>query len=210
VISGALLVAASWQRWAAACPWSADWESRACETVQDHLYDFLPPVEPWAPVGVAAQLAGASLLVLAAALLLLPRRPAAWLPKPVLTVGVVISVLGVVDVGVATLRSGIQGVVVEPLASMLSFSVFMQLVPLVVAFLVPDSGRKSCLAAAVLLVLASPFVAAFTYGLGSFDARPWWEAVSGVLTVAAGLCLAVGAVRRPVRRPFHVVEPAAA
>ena len=70
--SGGLLYAASWQRWAGACPWRGDQETQKCETRMDHLYDFLPPLEPWMPVGVAAQLAGASLLVLAVAVLALP------------------------------------------------------------------------------------------------------------------------------------------
>jgi hypothetical protein len=49
-------------------------------------------------------------------------------------------------------------------------------------------------AAAVSLFLASPLVAAFTYAIGPYDARPWWEAISGVLTATAGLCLLVCAV----------------
>ena len=43
--------------------------------------------------------------------------------------------------------------------------------------------------------MASPLVAGFTYAVGSYDARPWWEAVSGLLTVVAGGVLTAGAVR---------------
>ena len=32
-------------------------------------------------------------------------------------------------------------------------------------------------------------MAAFSYAVGPYDARPWWEAVSGLLLVGAGLCL---------------------
>ncbi len=49
-------------------------------------------------------------------------------------------------------------------------------------------------AACVLLFLASPIVAALSYAIGPYDARPWWEAGSGLLTLGAGLCLLVAAV----------------
>ena len=58
---------------------------------------------------------------------------------------------------------------------------------LLVRFAVASRGWP--LAAAVWLVLATPLVAAFTYAVGPYDARPWWEAISAVLTVIAGLCL---------------------
>ena len=206
VASGGLMVAASWQRWAAACPWSADWETRACEVRMDHRYDFLPPVEPWAPVGATAQLAGASLLVLAVALLLLPRASTGRTPAPAAGVAVAVTALAVVDVGVATLRSGLEGAAVGPVAGSLSTWLWLLLAPAVLAFLAPLLRGWSGLTAAVLLVLASPLVAAFSYAIGSFDARPWWEAVSGALTVTAGLCLLAGEVRRPSSRPVAVGE----
>ena len=46
----------------------------------------------------------------------------------------------------------------------------------------------------MLLVLAMPMVAYFSYAIGSFDARPWWEAISAALMAAAALCLLVAAV----------------
>lgn len=65
--SGALMYAASSQRWADACPWGAvagDVERELCTSRQDHVYDFVAPSAPWEPVGHTAQLAGWSLLVL--------------------------------------------------------------------------------------------------------------------------------------------------
>ena len=41
MVSGALMYAASWQRWAGACPWGTD-PDRECDVHMDHLYDFLP------------------------------------------------------------------------------------------------------------------------------------------------------------------------
>ena len=49
---------------------------------------------------------------------------------------------------------------------------------------------------AILLVLASPLVALFSYAVGPWDAQPWWEGMSGTLAVAAGLSLLVAAVRQ--------------
>jgi hypothetical protein len=63
-------------------------------------------------------------------------------------------------------------------------------------------------AAALLLILASPLVAFFTYAIGPWDAQPWWEAISGLLTCGAGACVLVEAVRRPDRRRDAIVEPA--
>ena len=87
--AGALMFAASWQRWAGACTGPSG-SARACEVREDHLYDFLPPLEPWEPTGSAAELGGLSLLVFALVLPLLPwaltaRRPGAtprWPSSP--------------------------------------------------------------------------------------------------------------------------------
>lgn len=205
--SGGLLYAASWQRWADACPWGRDRDSADCYRRMDHLYDFLPPSEPWMPVGVAAQLAGASLLVLAVAL------PPLWWALterrlgPGSAVALVATELAVVAVGLAALRSGLSGDVVRPVAS----DVTMVLWALVPPFLF---GRLAVLsrgwarAAAVLLVLASPLVASFTYAIGPFDVQPWWEAISGLLAGSAGACVLMEAVRRPARRRDAMVESA--
>ncbi len=206
--SGGLLYAASWQRWAGACPWRGDQETQKCETRMDHLYDFLPPQEPWMPAGVAAQLAGASLLVLAVALLPLPwaltgRKPG--LPSAVALLATVLSVMGV---GLAALRSGLKGAVVSPVGSEITISLWVLIPPFLFACVAVFSRGWAGGAAAVLLILASPLVAFFTYAIGPWDAQPWWEAISGLLTCGAGACVLVEAVRRPARRRDAIVEPA--
>src|SRR4051812_44266164 len=133
--SGGLLYAASWQRWGGACSWFGDQETPTCGTRMDHLYDFLPPVEPWAPAGMAAQLAGASLLVLAVALLPLP-----WVltgRKPGLaTAGLlVVPVLMEIVVGLATLRSGLNGAAVSPVAAEITWALWLLLPPLLFGYL---------------------------------------------------------------------------
>ena len=37
-------------------------------------------------------------------------------------------------------------------------------------------------------------VAAFSYAIGPYDARPWWEGISGAFTVVGSACLLVDAV----------------
>ena len=206
--SGGLFYAASWQRWAGACPWRGDQETQECETRMGHLYDFLPPQEPWMPAGVAAQLAGASLLVLAVALLPLPWALTGRKPGPPCAVALLATVLIVMGVGLAALRSGLQGAVVNPVGSDITISLWVLVPPFLFARVAVLSRGWASGAAAVLLILASPLVASLTYAIGPWDAQPWWEAVSGLLTCGAGACVLVEAIRRPARRRDAIVEPA--
>lgn len=209
-VSGALMYAASWQRWAGACTWG-DVESALCTTRQDHLYDFVPPIAPWEPLGDAAQLAGWSLLVLALAFVLLPwaltgRRPG--IVSAAALVGAVVS-LGLV--GFATVRSGLASSVVPTINEDLALYVWLILPPgLLVRFAIAARGWP--LAATVWLVLATPLVATFTYAVGPFDAQPWWEGTSGLLTVIGGLCLLGAATfssqSRTHESPVTVASPA--
>jgi hypothetical protein len=209
VASGALMYVASWQRWAGPCPWGEDFDTVACNLRQDHLYDFIMPVEPWRAVGDAAELAGASLLALALALPVLPlairgRRPGA------LTVAALLAgTLAVADIGTATLRSGLAGEAVRPLTDDLAFWLWL-FVPLGLFVHGSVHGRGWARLAALLLVLGAPVVAAFSYAIGSFDAAPWWEAISGIFTAAGGVCVLVAAVRRRESRRGTATQPAVA
>ncbi len=206
--SGGLLYAASWQRWAGACPWRGDQETQRCETRMDHLYDFLPPLEPWMPAGVAAQLAGASLIVLAVALLPLPWALTGRKPGLPFAATLLATVLILISVGLAALRSGLAGAVVSPAAPDITIWLWLLAPPLLFGYLAVLSRGWASGAAAVLLILASPLVAFFSYAIGPWDAQPWWEAISGLLTCAAGACVLVEAIRRPARRRDAIVEPA--
>ena len=193
VAAGALIYAASWQRWAGACAWGQD-GGGACLARQDHLYDFVAPTSPWEPVGNAAQLAGGSLLVAALALALLPWALTGRRPGTVTGVALSGAVLAQVSVGAATLISGLSGEVVRPAIAALAVYLWILWPPaLLVRFAIPARGWAR--AACVFLVLASPLVAALSYAIGPYDAEPWWEATSGTLTVVGGVCLLVAAVR---------------
>lgn len=211
--SGALMFAASWQRWAGACRWvdvTANVESALCTSRQDHLYDFVLPTDPWEPVGDAAQLAGWSLLVLAPAFVLLPWALTGRRPGIVSTAALVGAVMALGAVGVATLRSGLAGSVVPTNIDVLALYAWL-LLPLGLLVRFSVAARGWPLAATVLLFLATPLVATFTYAVGPYDAQPWWEGTSGVLTATAGLCLLVAAAfgdRFRTKEPVTAAHPA--
>ncbi|WP_244928296.1 hypothetical protein [Nocardioides sp. W7] len=187
VACGALMYAASWQRWAGACAWG-EADSALCTVRQDHRYDFLPPAAPWEPVGDAAELAGWSLLVLALAFVLLPWALTGRRPGVFAAMALVGAVLATAVVGAATLRSGLAGSVVEATAHDLASFVWAFVPPaLLIRFAIDSRGWT--LAAAALLVLGTPLVAMFSYAVGPYDAQPWYEGISGLLTATAGLCL---------------------
>ena len=187
-VSGALVCAASWQRWGGACPWVGGVDDTLCALRQDHLYDFLAPTLPWEPVGTAAQLAGWSLLVLALALVPLPWALLGRRPDIASAVALLGAVLATGAVGVAIVRSGLTGSVVEPVVADVTLFVWA-LVPPVLLVRFAVASRGWALGAALTLILATPLVASFSYAIGPFDAQPWWEAVSGLLTATAGVCL---------------------
>jgi hypothetical protein len=210
--SGGLMYAASWERWADACPWSGG-QSGACEARESDEYDFLPPTAPWEPVGSAAEFAGWSLLVLALAFVLLPwaltaRRPGLY--SGVALVGVVLA-LGAM--GVTLLRVGLSGSVVPTVGGDSTSLVWGLVLPcLLVWFAVVARGWAR--AAAVSLVLATPLAAALSYAIGSYDSRPWWEGISGILTTTGGVCLLVAAASSSRSRTpadaAHTAPPAGA
>lgn len=190
--SGALMYAASWQRWAGACPWG-DGESQLCSARQDHLYDFLPPTSPWEPVGTAAQLAGCSLLVLAVAFVVLPWALTGRRPGPSSAVALAISVVVTAIMAMTTLQSGLTGRAAALPASDLVLYGWAFVPPaLLVRWAV--AARGWAMAAAIFLVLGTPMAAALSYAIGPYDARPWWEGISGAFTVIGGACLLADAV----------------
>ena len=196
--SGALMVGASSQRWGGVCSLASAVGGEltdACALRTDHDFEFLPPVDPWLPVGSSAQLAGWSLVVLAVALVLLPWALTGRRPGHVTAVALAAAGLAALAMGVATIRSGASGVVVAPVLGAVTMQVWLLLPPAVLVVLAVGA-RGWARASAILLVLAAPLVALFSYAVGPWDAQPWWEGMSGTLAVAAGLSLLVAAVRQ--------------
>ena len=80
----------------------------ACE-LQDHLYDFAWPADPWVSVGDAAVLAGLSYLVLAVAMVGLPTVMLGRRHRLLNLVSVVVLSGGALVFGLMALLSGLSG-----------------------------------------------------------------------------------------------------
>lgn len=78
---------------------------------------------------------------------------------------------------------------VAPAAGDLALSLWLWVPPVLLIRFAVAAARGWPMAAGIWLVFATPIAAAFSYSVGPYDAQPWWEALSGVLTVAAGLSL---------------------
>ncbi len=166
--SGVLMVAASSQRWGGVCSLASAVGGEltdACALRTDHDFEFLPPVDPWLPVGSSAQLAGWSLVVLAVALVLLPWALTGRRPGHVTAVALAAAGLAALAMGVATIRSGASGVVVAPVLGAVTLQVWLLLPPAVLVVLAVGA-RGWARASAILLVLASPLVAALLLRTG--------------------------------------------
>lgn len=204
--AGALLVTASWQRWAEACPWGSSQETETCLPRQDDRFSFVAPSSPWEPLGSAAELGGLAFLLLAVAVLLLPLTVAPRPRRAVLagvTVAALLVALAHADLGLATLRSGLAGRPVDHAGGGVTAVLLLcGTLPLYVWAAVASRVRLRT-AAGVLLVLGSPFFAVL-YSIGSYDDRPWWEAMSGLPVALAGACFLLSALAdgRTRRAPY--------
>jgi hypothetical protein len=197
--SGVMSVAASRERWSPAC---GSWEALACLKVQDHRYDYLPPLAPWSPIGEAAHYAAVSELLLALAVLVLPVLLfRGWLILT-LAVGAVASV-SLLLVAASTWASAQAGhAVATPLLAP-ALAVLAVGWPLALMVLVllprrtPDRpGRGWRVLVLLALVLASPVPQAFV-SIGPYDSAPWTDVSAGCLVVLAGCALWPATARRP-------------
>ncbi|MDT0188584.1 hypothetical protein Q9S36_51220, partial [Microbacterium sp. ARD31] len=150
-----------------------------------------------------------SLLALALALPMLPLALRGRRPGAITVAALLAGTTAVADVGAATLRSGLAGEAVRPLTDDLAFWLWL-FVPLGLFVHGSVHGRGWARLAALLLVLGAPVVAAFSYAIGSFDAAPWWEAISGIFTAAGGFSVLVAALRRPEPHRGTATQPAVA
>ena len=189
--------AASWQRWADACR-GATSEARDAPTARTMATTWWAPSAPWEPVGDAAQLAGWSLLIVAFASVLQSwaltgRRAGRRVRRGADRCGA--GTGGVV--GVASLRWGLAGSVVHP--------IFTQ--PCLCGFWC----TRSCWFRSRMPLVAGRWSGRWAgprhsaggrpcYAVGSYHAQPWWEAISGLLTGTAGLCLVGAAASCPCER----------
>lgn len=219
--AGVLMVAAAAQRWWPACAWGA-FDSGACPARQADAYDFVLPLDPTVALGAATQLHGVALLVLAAAVPLLPAvltgRPVGW----ALRLAAVAVSLGVVVTGVVSWHAGRVGEVVSAPGTGLAGALWVLGLPCLALALgaVAEPARRRVdvarWAVVGFLVGSNPvattlFLAPLLLGYASYDTTPWTEAVSGVFLVAAAICLVPATWRdRPARPRAHVRRAAPA
>ncbi|SMH49461.1 hypothetical protein SAMN06295885_3324 [Rathayibacter oskolensis] len=201
--SAALQLLASLERWVVA----ADAWTRTDRTIEDSLFDYFFPADPWENVGVSAQLYGVGGLLLALGVVATGR---AFPPRvggaPVL-VAVVAGSFGLL--GLHALVSGLLGAP-SPLQNVGFQLVVGLLSALALVALALTWARRSWAAAiAALLLLGATLpgylfstfsIAPMITGYQSYDTTPWSETVVAGFTGAAGVLLLVAAAvaaRRP-------------
>ncbi|MCK6211606.1 hypothetical protein KZX45_13730 [Georgenia sp. EYE_87] len=138
----------------------------ACYAVQDHLYDYDVPADPWVPIADAAQREGLSLMALGVGVGLVALSVAGrWYVRLLSVVGGANFAAAMVGTGVPVLRSGLAG---EPVG----FGDWLAASSL--TFLTP-------LATPALAVLATPALAVLAWHRGGRDGRivaVFWAAVT--------------------------------
>ena len=196
--SGVLMILSARERWWPACR-LGDFDAPDCSSLQDHLYDFMLPSEPWVPVGAAAQVGAGALLLLGLALLFLP-----WLlggdhwPAVTLPLGAVLAATTLV-IAMVTWWSSVSGRAVEVpgLAWVVWLWILSPVALLITVFSIENADRWPSipwrLLVAVLVSASTPlgefFLAPALLGYVSYDTIPWSEAVSGAFLVVAGFAL---------------------
>ena len=208
-VSAILQGAAASQRWLAAAAGTLPPD----RTIEDHLFDYVIPSDPWVSVGDAAALFGFGYLLIAASIVCIacasrrPRRRSA-----AIIVTSAIAALPVVLFGAHAVLSGVLGMpsgFQQLLATYgaLVFGVVQVAALIVLAALIVS---RSWLWAVALLLLtgtsiagyicASFVVAPIIVGYQSYDTTPWTEGVLAGSTAAAAILVVVGALRLPSGR----------
>lgn len=209
--AGVLWVAAAAQRWWPACK-PGDFDADACIKVQDHLYDYLAPVDPWTPVGNAAQVAGVALALLAVGVALLPWL---WVPRrPAVCLAVTVPALAVLLVGVRTWGAGLSGEAMALSGVRPAFLVWIVGLPIAMSVAAATAGDDHTppwltrwrVLVAFLIIMSTPLAEALLTPIliryMSHDSTPWTEAVTGVFLVAAAAAV------WPATRPLPRTSPA--
>lgn len=208
--STALQVQASWQRWVTA---RGSW-TQGDRSIEDHLYDYMIPADPWVSIGSAAQVYGIGMLLLAAGILamtrtLIPRASGVFR----FTSAVVAAVFGLN--GAHALVSGLIGAP-TPLQSLFP-QMALALIPVIgLAVLAARAFPRSPLVAiayvcllgstALGLIVSTFLIAPTVIGYQSHDTTPWSEAFVAASTALAGAAVLASAVAsaRPGRTERQV------
>lgn len=197
-------MAAAIERWAL----HGTASTRGGISVEDHLFDYSYPADPWDGLGSTAQTFGAGVLLLAFGFLVMARA----VPKSTNRLQRVLVIMVAVPLSVSgghALISGVMGAPTllqfPPLLLLLSLVECVGLLLLSALWLKP--AWPASVACVLLLgntipgyLLASVQVAPAIVGYQSHDTTPWTEAVVAATAAAAGLALLVGAYVARARR----------
>ena len=196
--SAALQLVASLQRWVTAYE---SW-TRTDRLVEDNLFDYSYPADPWENVGTAAQQFGAGYLLLSLGMLALLRAapPSQTVRMRVLALVVACSLAldggHALVTGLINTPTPVQHVLV--LQWLLSLAGFLSLI--VLGALWWRTSRAVALAYAFLLGTTVPgylcsmyLLAPLVTGYQSFDTTPWTETIVAGSTAAAGVTVLVAA-----------------
>lgn len=200
--SAVLQYLASMQRWVeAASTWTP-----TDRLVEDSLFDYFHPADPWENVGTAAQTFGAGYLLLALGVLAIGRASPDRSTLALVACRIVAASFALV--GLHALISGLLGAPTvlqsTPLQLLRGLVEFVALV-----FLAASGARTSIttsltwlllIGATLLGYLVSTFlIAPAVTGYQSFDTTPHTETVVAAWTAAAGVALLLGLLPRPRR-----------
>ncbi|MBG6237833.1 hypothetical protein IWX78_000788 [Mycetocola sp. CAN_C7] len=186
-------------------------------SAEDHLYDYTIPMDPWVPIGTAAELYGAGVLLTALGILILPLS--AWTGRRAFRYrGVAVAVFvgefliallvaGSLSIdGAHALISGVSGSP-SPLQHWGALG-WVSVIGLTVMAVLWRGSRALMVACIFLLgstfvgYLMATFVIAPMLSGGSHDTAPWTETVVAASVAIAGVAMASAA--RPARQRMPV------
>ena len=207
VLGGVASAAASVERWWPECRWG-QLESGGCGRLQDNLYDYIVPADPWVPIGSAATTAGVGGLLMGTGLVLLLPTHAARRQQWLLAVVVAAIAFVTLHDGAATLLSGRAGRPVDVSFLAAGRGPWEIVLPFALAALVfrlRATGTRwkgwdgpAPLVVSLLLFVVAPFLELVVLPL-SHDAPPWSGAVTAmsmVVVAVAAWCLPGGSGRQ--------------
>ena len=173
--------------------------TRTETSIEDHLFDYSYPADPWENLGTTAQLFGVGLLLVALGILAMARVARNGRVERILSLATAAS-FGIA--GVHALVSGLLGVP-SPL-QYLPVQVLLNLVGFVGLIALAARWMRTAWAASVSCVLllgvtlpgyllATFQIAPVLAGYQSHDTTPFTETIVAVSTAAAGVAMLVGA-----------------
>jgi hypothetical protein len=195
LIGGIACAAASVERWWPECRWG-QLESAGCGRLQDNLYDYIRPTDPWVPIGSTATMAGVGGLLMGAGLVLLLPTHVAHRGQRLLALVVGAVAFVTLHDGAATYLSGRAGrpVDVSFLAGVRgAWEIVVPFALAALVFRMRATGARwkgwdgpAPLVVSLMLFVVAPFLELVFLPL-SHDAPPWSGAVSAMSMVVTGV-----------------------